>query len=134
MKHLLLSFLLTTICANLLIAQRDTTANAPTYEMKEITTPPSFPGGERELLRFLAETIQYPRQARKKGIQGIVAVTFVIDREGQVSDGTIIKDIGKGCGQEVLRVLNRMPRWMPAKVDDQPVKVRFTLPVRFRLD
>lgn len=103
-------------------------------EIFDVTRPPSFPGGESAMLNFLATTIQYPEQARSNNIQGTVAVTFVVDKEGKVSNGTIIRDIGAGCGEEVLRVLTLMPAWIPGEVDGMPVKVRFTLPVRFRLE
>lgn len=96
--------------------------------------PPSFPGGETGLLQFLASSIQYPELARANNIQGTVAATFVVNKDGSVSDAFIIKDIGGGCGLEVLRVLSFMPAWIPGEADGQPVKVRFTLPVRFRLE
>jgi protein TonB len=72
--------------------------------------------------------------ARANNIQGTVAVTFIVNKDGSVSSGEIIRDIGGGCGQEVLRVLSLMPDWVPGEVDGLPVKVRFTLPVRFRLE
>lgn len=106
------------------------------FEMfnESLDRPPSFPGGEAGLLQFLATTIQYPELARANNIQGTVAATFIVNRDGSVSDAVIIKDIGGGCGLEVLRVLSFMPAWIPGEADGQPVKVRFTLPVRFRLE
>ena len=108
----------------------------PAVEMFDaaLDRPPSFPGGEAALLQFLATTIQYPVLARENNIQGTVAATFIVNKDGSVSDGFIIKDIGGGCGQEVLRVLSFMPNWVPGEVDGLPVKVRFTLPVRFKLE
>ena len=103
-------------------------------EMFDVDRPPSFPGGNAAMLHFLASTVQYPNPARENNIQGIVAVSFVVNRDGSVSDGLIIRDIGGGCGEEVLRVLTLMPAWAPGEVDGQPVKVRFTLPVRFKLE
>jgi len=105
-----------------------------TYEMFDIQKPPSFPGGERELLKFLAENIKYPALARENNIQGNVALTFVVNKNGSVSDVTILRDIGGGCGKEAVRVVNSMPRWNPGEANGNPVKVRFTLPVRFKLE
>jgi TonB family protein len=107
---------------------------AKVIEMFDVTHPPAFPGGQNAMLQFLASNIIYPDSARLKNIQGTVAATFVIDRDGSVTDAVIIRDIGGGCGEEVLRVLSVMPNWAPGEVDGQPVKVRFTLPVRFRFE
>ncbi len=105
-----------------------------TYEMFDIQKPPSFPGGEKELLKFLAENIKYPPLARENNIQGNVALTFVVNKNGSVSDVTILRDIGGGCGKEAVRVVNSMPKWNPGEANGNPVKVRFTLPVRFKLE
>ena len=105
-----------------------------TYEMFDIQKPPSFPGGEKELLKFLSENIKYPPLARENNIQGTVALTFVIAKNGSVTDVQIVKDIGGGCGKEAVRVVQSMPKWNPGEANGNPVKVRFTLPVRFRLE
>ncbi len=105
-----------------------------TYEMFDIQKPPSFPGGEAELLKFLAENIKYPPLARENNIQGVVALTFVVNKHGSVSDVAIVKDIGGGCGKEAMRVAGSMPKWSPGEANGHPVKVRYTLPVRLRLE
>ena len=95
--------------------------------------PPTFPGGEQDLLRYLANNIKYPALARENNIQGTVALSFVVNKDGSVSDVSIVKEIGGGCGKESVRVVQSMPRWSPGEANGHPVKVRFTLPVRFRL-
>jgi periplasmic protein TonB len=105
-----------------------------TYEMFDIQKPPSFPGGEAELLKYLAQNIKYPPLARENNIQGVVALTFVVNRDGRVSDVNILKDIGGGCGKEAIRVVQEMPKWIPGEANGHAVKVRFTLPVRFKLE
>ena len=105
-----------------------------TYEMFDIQKPPGFPGGEKELLKFLSENIKYPPLARENNIQGTVALTFVVGKDGSVKDVQIVKDIGGGCGKEAVRVVESMPKWNPGEANGHPVKVRFTLPVRFRLE
>ena len=105
-----------------------------TYEMFDIQKPPGFPGGEKELLKYLGENIKYPPLARENNIQGTVALTFVVTKDGSVRDVQIVKDIGGGCGEEPVRVVESMPKWNPGEANGHPVKVRFTLPVRFRLE
>lgn len=104
------------------------------YQIFDIQKPPSFPGGERELLKYLAENIKYPPLARENNIQGSVALSFVIQKDGSVSDVSVLKDIGGGCGKEAVRVVNGMPKWSPGEANGHPVKVRYTLPVRFKLE
>ncbi len=105
-----------------------------TYDLAGVQKPPTFPGGEYDLLKFLAENIHYPAMARDAGISGNVAITFVVNKDGSVSDAQVLKDIGGGCGKEAMRVIALMPRWSPGEANSHPVKVRFTLPVRFRLE
>jgi protein TonB len=105
-----------------------------TFEMFDIQKPPSFPGGEAELMKFLAKEIQYPALAKENNIQGVVALTFVVNKDGSVADVQIVKDIGGGCGKEAVRVVKTMPKWSAGEANGHAVKVRFTLPVRFRLD
>lgn len=94
---------------------------------------PSFPGGDGELMRFIRENLEYPAIARETNITGTVALTFVVGKDGIISDVKILKEIGGGCGKEAVRVIKMMPRWTPGEANGHPVKVRFTLPVKFRL-
>lgn len=105
-----------------------------TYELFDIQKPPSFPGGDAELMKFLSKNIEYPTLAKENNIQGVVALTFVVGKDGSVNDVQIVKDIGGGCGKEAVRVVKSMPKWIAGEANGNPVKVRFTLPVRFRLD
>jgi protein TonB len=120
--------------SELVIEQPKAPAEEKTYEMFDIQKPPSFPGGDGELLKYLAQNIKYPPLARENNIQGVVALTFVVNRDGSVSDINIVKDIGGGCGKEAVRVVGDMPKWSPGEANGHPVKVRFTLPVRFKLE
>lgn len=104
------------------------------YNSGTVQKPPSFPGGEKDLLKYLAENIKYPPLARETNIQGTVALTFIVGKDGRVSDVQVVKEIGGGCGKEAMRVVQSMPTWIPGENNGHPVKVRFTLPVRFRLE
>ena len=104
------------------------------YETFDIQKMPSFPGGEAELQKFLRDNINYPAIARENNIQGTAALSFVVGKDGSISSVTILKEPGGGCGKEAVRVVNQMPRWTPGEANGNPVKVKFTLPVRFRLE
>jgi len=94
---------------------------------------PEFPGGEKELFRYLGNNIKYPEMAKDAGINGKVYVTFVIDKDGSISQAKILRSIGGGCDEEALRVVKGMPKWAPGKQRGKAVKVQFNLPVNFIL-
>ncbi|MCC6462756.1 MAG: TonB family protein [Saprospiraceae bacterium] len=109
-------------------------SNDQVYEFMDVNKMPSFQGGERDLLSYLAKHIKYPELARENNIQGQVVLSFVIDKDGSIEKVSVVKDIGGGCGKEAVRVVEGMPRWSPGEANGQAVKVRFMLPVRFKLD
>ena len=81
----------------------------------------------------MASNIKYPAQARETGTQGIVYVTFVVEKDGSITDIKVLRDIGSGCGEEAIRVVKMMPKWKPAKQRGKAVRQQFNLPVRFVL-
>ncbi len=92
-----------------------------------------FPGGEAKLFKFLSENISYPQLARESGIQGMVYVTFVVEKDGSITDVKILRGIGGGCDEEAIRVVKKMPKWAPGKQRGKPVRSQFRLPVKFKL-
>lgn len=98
-----------------------------------VENAPSFPGGDLARMRFLQNNIKYPQMAKERGIQGTVYVTFVVERNGEVTDVKILKGIGGGCDEEALRVVRNMPKWEPGKQRGKPVRVQFNLPLKFSL-
>ena len=94
---------------------------------------PEFPGGVAELMKFLQANVKYPDDAKKAGKAGRVIVKFVIDKDGSISDATILRSVYPSIDAEALRVVNAMPKWNPGKVKGEPVKVKFTLPLSFSL-
>lgn len=116
----------------------------PVFEQEEVQTPPSFPcdpkfGGnvdcdEKSLLQYLSTNIKYPAKAREENITGTAILTFVVDKDGSVKDVTVIRGICDGIRDECIRIVQNMPKWKPGMVGDKPVKVRFTIPIRFRLE
>lgn len=95
---------------------------------------PAFPGGEEARIRYLSANINYPQMAREAGIQGTVFVTFVVERDGSVTDVRVLRGIGGGCDEEAVKVVANMPRWQPGRQRGQPVRVQFNMPIRFVLN
>lgn len=99
-----------------------------------VEDPPSFPGREKALSNYLAKNIIYPKDARDKGIEGKVYVSFIINKEGSVTDVKVIRGVGKGLDEEALRAVQNMPKWIPGKQKGKKVSVQYTLPIVFKLD
>lgn len=145
MKRLAIFLLLAAGCWSV-SAQSDTTVYKVAEEM------PRFPGCEQldttaaakaacaqqQLLSFVYGNIIYPMEARQNGNEGQVVVSFVVEQDGSLSSPRILKDIGGGCGLEVLRVINLMNemnvRWTPGRIGGKVVRTNFNLPVRFKLE
>jgi len=98
-----------------------------------VESMPEYPGGEAALYTYLAENIKYPQMAKESGIQGRVFVTFVVERNGSVTDVRILRGIGGGCDEEAIRVVSSMPRWTPGMQRGKAVRVQYNLPVKFTL-
>lgn len=111
--------------------QRMTSMDDDVYEVVE--KMPAFPGGMAELMKYLSSNIKYPVEAHKAGIQGRVVVSFIVNKDGTVKDAKIVRSVDKSIDAEALRVISAMPKWQPGYQDGKAVKVRYTVPVTFRL-
>lgn len=94
---------------------------------------PEFPGGTEKLFKYLGKNIEYPPMAKDAGIKGKVYVTFVVDKDGSITDVKILRGIGGGCDEEAVRVVKSMPRWSPGKQRGKSVRVQYNLPINFIL-
>jgi len=94
---------------------------------------PSFPGGEEARMKFISSNTKYPQIARETGIEGRVFVTFVVEKDGSITNIKLLRDIGGGCGEEAMRVVRAMPKWIPGKQRGQSVRVQFNMPISFVL-
>lgn len=94
---------------------------------------PEFPGGNTELLKYLATSIRYPVIAQENGIQGRVTCSFVVNRDGSVVDAEVVRGVDPSLDKEALRVIGLMPKWKPGKQRGKPVRVKYIVPVTFRL-
>ena len=111
---------------------------SPVEEAKEETLTvvdvmPQYPGGDRELLKFIAQSIKYPTDAQEAGVQGRVICSFVVDKKGNIVEPKIIRGIDPSLDAEALRVIGMMPRWTPGRQDGRAVRVLYTVPITFRL-
>ena len=94
---------------------------------------PSFPGGNTALMKFLNENIHYPVVAQENGVQGRVVVSFVVERDGHITDVQIARSVDPSLDKEAQRVVKSMPKWIPGKQNGSAVRVKFNVPVSFRL-
>ena len=95
---------------------------------------PSFPGGISGLRTYLNQNIRYPAEAQEICVQGRVVVSFVVEKDGHISDVTVLRSVDPSLDKEAIRVVRNMPRWTPGKQGGEPVKVRYNVPVSFRLN
>jgi protein TonB len=94
---------------------------------------PEFPGGMQALMAYLSKNIKYPSVAQDNGIQGRVLVSFVVNKDGSIVDPEVIKSVDAALDKEAMRVIKAMPKWNPGKQRGKPVRVKYTVPVLFRL-
>lgn len=94
---------------------------------------PDFPGGQTALLQYLSKSIKYPVIAQENGIQGRVTCSFVVNRDGSIVDAQVLRGVDPSLDKEALRVINSMPKWKPGEQRGKPVRVKYTVPVTFRL-
>ncbi len=94
---------------------------------------PEFPGGTEKLFRYLGKNIEYPPMAKDAGIKGKVYITFVVDKDGSITDVQVLRGIGGGCDEEAIRVVKGMPKWSPGKQRGKSVRVQYNLPINFIL-
>lgn len=94
---------------------------------------PEYPGGEQARALYMVNSIKYPDAARKSGLQGTVYVTFVIEKDGEVTNVKVLRGIGGGCDEEAVRVVKNMPKWKPGEQKGEPVRVQFNVPIKFAL-
>lgn len=94
---------------------------------------PSFPGGPSALMQYLSTNIKYPVVAQENGVQGRVVVSFVVERDGSITDVQVARSVDPSLDREAQRVVRSMPRWIPGKQNGQAVRVKYNVPVAFRL-
>ena len=108
-----------------------TKKNDMVFDVVEVM--PQYPGGQIAMLQYIMKNIKYPEQAMKEGIQGRVTVRFIVEKDGSISDVKPVLSVHPLLNKEAVRVVKSMPKWSPGKHNGKPVRVRFNLPVMFKL-
>lgn len=98
-----------------------------------VTQQAEFPGGMEALYKYLAKNIHYPEAARNKNVQGKVFLTFIVEKNGSLSDIKVVKGVGSGCDEESVRVIKASPKWHPGKEKGKVVRQSYTIPISFTL-
>ena len=127
-KLLLFALLFVSVIAN----GQETSQSSQDKVFDVVEQMPTFPGGMGALMDFLSKNVKYPEEARKNGIQGTVVVTFVVEKDGSISEPKIARSIDFLIDLEAARVISKMPKWNPGK-KGEIVRVKYALPVTFRL-
>ena len=115
------------------IAQPEPPKEEETKVFDVVEQMPSFPGGPSALMQFLSSNIKYPVVAEENGVQGRVVCTFVVERDGSITDVRVIKSVDPSLDKEAVRVVKSMPKWIPGKQNGSAGRVKYTGPVTFRL-
>lgn len=105
----------------------------PEKPFTSVEQMPQFPGGDQELMRYIASNLKYPTIAAENGIEGRVVLRFVVNKDGVVSDAQVLRSLDPSCDKEAIRVVKSMPKWVPGKQNGRNVPVYYTLPVLFKL-
>ena len=98
-----------------------------------VDEPPSFPGGDAAQIVFLSNNLRYPAVAMEQGIQGRVVTQFVVDKDGSITDVKVVRSLDPMLDKEAVRLVKSMPKWTPGKLNGSPVRVKYILPISFRL-
>ena len=115
------------------IAQPEPPKEEETKVFDVVEQMPSFPGGPSALMQYLSSNIKYPVVAEENGVQGRVVCTFVVEKDGSITDVRVIKSVDPSLDKEAMRVVKGMPKWIPGKQNGSAVRVKYTVPVTFRL-
>ena len=110
-----------------------TQAAEPEKVFDMVEQMPTFPGGQQELMSYLGKNIKYPTIAQENGTQGRVIIQFVVERDGTITDVHVARGVDPYLDKEAVRVVQSMPKWIPGKQNGKAVRVKFTVPVMFRL-
>ena len=99
-----------------------------------VEVQPEFPGGLDSMYAYIVKNLKYPEAAKEKGIEGRVFVSFIIEKDGSISNILIKRAIGGGCDEAAKEVVEKMPKWKPGTQRGKPVRVQFNLPIKFELE
>ena len=112
--------------------QKDTTTDDKVYDVCE--QMPIYEGGDAALLKYITDSVKYPELAKKHGVQGRVVIGFIVEKDGSLTDVKVLRHVDIALDAEALRVVKGMPKWIPGRQNKQRVRVKYNVPVSFRLE
>lgn len=100
----------------------------------EVEQLPTYRGGKEELYQYIGNNLLYPKEAKEKGVEGMVYIEYIVEIDGSITNAKALKGIGSNCDEEALRVISGMPKWNPGQQKEKAVRTKMVLPIRFKLD
>ena len=133
MKKLILLLLMAGCCLMTANAQKTVVSQTDQKVFDTVEQMPEYPGGMQAMIAFLQTNMKYPEDAAKQKVEGRVMVQFVVETDGSVSDVHVAKQVFPSLDAEAIRVVQAMPKWMPGKEKGKVVRVKYNLPIVFRM-
>ena len=133
MKKFIIMSLMALFGLTTVSAQKTVVANKNQQVFDVVEKMPEYPGGSAALFEYLNGNIKYPADAKKKKIEGRVLVTFVVNTDGSITDIEVVRKAFPSLDAEAVRVISGMPKWIPGEQKGQKVRVKYTVPLNFRL-
>jgi protein TonB len=119
---------------NLAFCQEEKKASVDDEVFVVVEEQAEFPGGLDSMYAYIVKNLKYPELAKEKGIEGRVFVSFIIEKDGSISNVKILRGIGGGCDEAAVEMIKNMPKWKPGTQRGKPVRVQFNLPIKFELE
>ena len=132
MKRFLL-LLSATLLTNMAFCQEEKKVSVDDEVFVVVEEQAEFPGGLDSMYAYIQKNLKYPELAKEKGIEGRVFVSFIIEKDGSISNILVKRAIGGGCEEAAVEMVKNMPKWKPGKQRGKPVRFQFTLPIKFEL-
>ena len=133
MKKFIIMALMAVFGLTTVSAQKTVVAQKNQKVFDIVEQMPEYPGGQAALFEYLSKNIKYPADAEKKKVEGKVFVTFVVDTDGKITDVSLMRKVFPSLDAEAIRVISAMPNWIPGKQKGRVVRVKYTVPIMFRL-
>jgi protein TonB len=133
MKKFIIMALMAVFGLTTVSAQKTVVAKKNQKVFDIVEQMPEYPGGQAALFEFISKNVKYPEDAVKKKVEGKVFVTFVVDTDGKITDVSLMRKVFPSLDAEAIRVISAMPNWIPGKQKGQVVRVKYTVPIMFRL-
>ena len=133
MKKLILMLLMAVCCLMTANAQKTVVSQTSQKVFDTVEQMPEYPGGMQAMIAFLQTNMKYPEDAAKQKVEGRVMVQFIVETDGSISDVHVAKQVFPSLDAEAIRVVQAMPKWTPGKEKGNVVRVKYNLPIVFRM-